>query len=117
MSIWRKLTGGLAVYDPRKPIGPDDLFPEEPAHPAPRIVRFLAADDSPRIGVVLESAQGRPRRILDLTARHGVGSGFMDLRRPSESYRKHLEQHRHAFGFVAPGDRVSGWITGLGRQE
>jgi 2-keto-4-pentenoate hydratase/2-oxohepta-3-ene-1,7-dioic acid hydratase in catechol pathway len=39
------------------------------------------------------------------------------LRRPSESYRRHLEEHRHAFGFLAPGDRVSGWITGLGRQE
>jgi 2-keto-4-pentenoate hydratase/2-oxohepta-3-ene-1,7-dioic acid hydratase in catechol pathway len=79
MSIWRKLASGLAVHDPRKPIGPDDLFPEERAHPAPRIVRFLADDDSPRIGVVLDSAQGRPRRILDLTARHGVGPGFMDL--------------------------------------
>jgi 2-keto-4-pentenoate hydratase/2-oxohepta-3-ene-1,7-dioic acid hydratase in catechol pathway len=39
------------------------------------------------------------------------------LRWPSETYRRHLEQHRHAFGFLAPGDRVSGWITGLGKQE
>jgi hypothetical protein len=39
------------------------------------------------------------------------------LRWPSEDYRRHLEEHRHAFGFLSPGDRVSGWITGLGRQE
>jgi 2-keto-4-pentenoate hydratase/2-oxohepta-3-ene-1,7-dioic acid hydratase in catechol pathway len=39
------------------------------------------------------------------------------LRWPSEDYRRHLEHHRHAFGFLSPGDRVSGWITGLGRQE
>jgi 2-keto-4-pentenoate hydratase/2-oxohepta-3-ene-1,7-dioic acid hydratase in catechol pathway len=39
------------------------------------------------------------------------------LRWPSEDYRRHLEAHRHAFGFLSPGDRVSGWITGLGRQE
>ena len=39
------------------------------------------------------------------------------LRWPSEDYRRHLEAHRHAFGFLSRGDRVSGWITGLGRQE
>jgi 2-keto-4-pentenoate hydratase/2-oxohepta-3-ene-1,7-dioic acid hydratase in catechol pathway len=39
------------------------------------------------------------------------------LRWPSEDYRRHLEEHRHAFGFLSPGDQVSGWITGLGRQE
>jgi hypothetical protein len=38
------------------------------------------------------------------------------LRWPSEDYRRHLEDHRHAFGFLSPGDQVSGWITGLGRQ-
>ena len=42
---------------------------------------------------------------------------FRYLRWPSEAYRRHLESHRHAFGFLSPGDRVSGWITGLGRQE
>jgi hypothetical protein len=36
---------------------------------------------------------------------------------PSDGYRRHLEDHRHVFGFLSPGDRVSGWITGLGRQE
>jgi 2-keto-4-pentenoate hydratase/2-oxohepta-3-ene-1,7-dioic acid hydratase in catechol pathway len=46
-----------------------------------------------------------------------VLSSVRHLRRPSENYRRHLEHHRHAFGFLAPGDRVSGWITGLGRQE
>lgn len=39
------------------------------------------------------------------------------LRWPSDDYRRHLEAHRHAFGFLSAGDRVSGWITGLGRQE
>ncbi len=39
------------------------------------------------------------------------------LRWPSEDYRRHLLDHRHAFGFLSPGDRVSGWITGLGRQN
>lgn len=79
MAIWPRLLGRLAVHDPRRPIGPDHLFPEDGAHPAPRIVRFLARDDSPRIGVVLESVAGQPRRILDLTARHGVGPGLIDL--------------------------------------
>jgi hypothetical protein len=39
------------------------------------------------------------------------------LRSPSLLYQQHLERHRCAFGFLAPGDRVSSWITGLGRQE
>ena len=39
------------------------------------------------------------------------------LRWPSDDYRRHLEEHRHAYGFLSPGDRVTGWITGLGRQE
>jgi hypothetical protein len=39
------------------------------------------------------------------------------LRWPSEAYRQHLDDHRQAFGFLSTGDRVSGWITGLGRQE
>lgn len=39
------------------------------------------------------------------------------LRWPSEDYRRHLHEHRHAFGFLSPGDRVSGWITGLGCQD
>lgn len=79
MAIWPKLAGRLAVHDPRRPIGPDDLFPEDGAHAAPRIARFLARDGSPRIGVVLESSQGLPRRVLDLTARHGLGPGFVEL--------------------------------------
>ena len=80
MAIWHKLVGRLAVHDPRRPVGPDDLFPQEGAGArAPRIVRFLTRDGSPRIGVVLESSQGLPRRVLDLTARHGLGPGFIDL--------------------------------------
>jgi len=43
--------------------------------------------------------------------------GLRYLRWPSEDYSRHLHQHREAFGFLSPGDRVSGWITGLGRQE
>jgi 2-keto-4-pentenoate hydratase/2-oxohepta-3-ene-1,7-dioic acid hydratase in catechol pathway len=43
--------------------------------------------------------------------------GLRHGRWPSEDYRRHLHQHRHAFGFLSPGDRVSGWITGLGRQD
>ena len=69
----------LAVHDPRRPIGPDDLFPEEGGHAAPRIARFLASDGSPRIGVVVESWQGLPLRVLDLTARYGLGPGFVEL--------------------------------------
>ncbi len=258
MAIWPKLTARLAIHDPRQPIGPDDLLAEDGAHAVPRIVRFLASDGSPRIGVVRESSQGLPRRVVDLTARHGVGPGLLDffrasglqlaeralesqsaagadrnevtlapeelptrllspididaaqiqrgerlvvgfgltfrshraetgggrpfvfpkpavpsgayasvaagrndsvallgrrvlpagsllltgtpggtairapsradqvrlvlrsvrhLRWPSEDYRRHLEDHRHAFGFLSPGDRVTGWTTGLGRQE
>lgn len=79
MAIWPKLAGQLAVHDPRRPMGPDDLFPEDGAHVVPRIVRFLGRDGSPRIGVVLESHQGLPRRVLDLTARHGLGPGFVEL--------------------------------------
>jgi 2-keto-4-pentenoate hydratase/2-oxohepta-3-ene-1,7-dioic acid hydratase in catechol pathway len=71
--------GRLRVHDPRRPIGPDDLFPGDGAHTAPRIARFLARDGSPRIGLVLESFEGRPRRLLDLTARHGLGPGLLDL--------------------------------------
>jgi 2-keto-4-pentenoate hydratase/2-oxohepta-3-ene-1,7-dioic acid hydratase in catechol pathway len=79
MEIWRQLMGRLAVHDPRRPIGPDDLFPHEHAHAIPRIVRFLSRNGERRIGVVLESSEGLPRRILDLTARHGVGPGFLDF--------------------------------------
>jgi 2-keto-4-pentenoate hydratase/2-oxohepta-3-ene-1,7-dioic acid hydratase in catechol pathway len=79
MAIWPKLAGRLAVHDPRQPVGPDDLFPEDGGHPATRIVRFLAPDGSPRIGVVLEAFRGQPRRICDLTSRHGLGPGFVDF--------------------------------------
>jgi 2-keto-4-pentenoate hydratase/2-oxohepta-3-ene-1,7-dioic acid hydratase in catechol pathway len=71
------LAGRLAVHDPRRPIGADDLFPAEESHTAPRIARFLAGDGSPRIGLVLESVEGLPRRLLDLTARHGLGPGLL----------------------------------------
>jgi 2-keto-4-pentenoate hydratase/2-oxohepta-3-ene-1,7-dioic acid hydratase in catechol pathway len=101
MSIWPKLLGRPAVHDPRRPLGPDDLFPEEGAHPAPRIVRFLARDDSPRIGIVLASAQGQPRRILDLTARHGVGPGLVDLVGAGGLKLAEQELERHA---AAPDD-------------
>ena len=69
----------LGVHDPRRPIGPDDLFPEPHVHTAPRVARFVARDGSPRIGLVLQSSEGLPRRLLDLTARHGLGPGLMDL--------------------------------------
>ncbi|HXU03731.1 MAG TPA: fumarylacetoacetate hydrolase family protein [Polyangia bacterium] len=69
----------LAVHDPRRPIGPDDLFPDDPAHPIPRIVRFLGTDGSPRIGVVRVSVQGLPRHVIDLTGRHGLGPGLLDF--------------------------------------
>lgn len=70
--------GRLRIHDPRRPIGPDDLFPEDGAHHvARRIARFLARDGSPRIGLVLASFQGLPRRLLDLTARHGLGPGLL----------------------------------------
>jgi len=74
------LTGRLGVHDPRRPIGPDDLVPDDGGHTtAPRIARFLARDGTARIGVVLESVDGLPRRILDLTARHGLGPGLLDF--------------------------------------
>ena len=79
MPIWPKLATQLAVHDPRQAIGPDDLFPEDGGHAVPRIVRFLAGDGSPHIGVVLESSRGLPRRVLDLTERHGFGSGLLDF--------------------------------------
>lgn len=75
----RTLAGSLRVVDPRKPIGPDDLFPDDRAPTAPRIARFLGADGAPRIGIVLESSEGVPRRILDLTTDYGVGPGLMDF--------------------------------------
>lgn len=71
------LAGQLAVHDPRRPIGPDDLYPAQDYQSAPRIARFLADDRSPRIGLVLESVEGLPRRLLDLTARHGLGPGLL----------------------------------------
>jgi 2-keto-4-pentenoate hydratase/2-oxohepta-3-ene-1,7-dioic acid hydratase in catechol pathway len=67
----------LSVHDPRRPIGPDDLTAEEGAPGVLRIVRFLADDGGPRIGVVLESRQGLPRRVLDLSARHGLDPGLV----------------------------------------
>lgn len=73
------LTGRLGVHDPRRPIGPDDLVPDDGGHTAPRIARFLARDGTARIGVVLESVEGVPRRLLDLTARHGLGPGLLDF--------------------------------------
>lgn len=73
------LGGELAVHDPRRPLGPDDLFPDDAGHTAPRIVRFLARDGSAHIGIVLQSVRGLPRRILDLTARHGLGPGLLEL--------------------------------------
>lgn len=73
------LAGRLGVHDPRRPIGADDLFPAEAGHTAPRIARFLGGDGSPRIGLVLESAEGLPRRLLDLTARHRLGPGLLDF--------------------------------------
>ena len=73
------LAGRLGVHDPRQPIGPDDLFPEPRTHTAPRIARFLARDGSPRIGLVLKSIEGLPRRMLDLTAQYGLGPSLVDM--------------------------------------
>jgi 2-keto-4-pentenoate hydratase/2-oxohepta-3-ene-1,7-dioic acid hydratase in catechol pathway len=81
------LAGRLAVHDPRQPIGPDDLFPDDEGHAAPRIARFLGRDGAPHLALVLESVEGLPRRLLDLTARHGssprllefVAAGGLDL--------------------------------------
>jgi 2-keto-4-pentenoate hydratase/2-oxohepta-3-ene-1,7-dioic acid hydratase in catechol pathway len=79
MAIWPNLAARLAVHDPRQAIGPDDLFPEDGAHAVPRIVRFLAVDGAPHIGVVLASVQGLPRCVIDLTARHGLGPGLLEF--------------------------------------
>jgi len=101
MAIWPRPAMQLAVHDPRKPLAADHLFPEDSARPAPRIVRFLARDDSPRIGVVLESVQGQPRRILDLTARHSVGPGLVDLVRAGGFTLAEREMERYT---AAPDD-------------
>ncbi len=69
----------MRVHDPRRHIGPDDLFAEEDVPTAPRIARFVAGDGAPRIGLVLQSSAGLPRRLLDLTARHGLGPGLLAL--------------------------------------
>ena len=69
----------LRVHDPRQSIGPDDLLPQEGVHTAPRIARFVARDGSPRIGLVVKSFEGLPRRLIDLTARHGLGPGLLDF--------------------------------------
>lgn len=94
----RRLTDGLGVFDPRQPIGPDDLFPEEETNPAPRIARFLAADGSSSIGLVLESSEGVPRRLLDLTARHGLGPGLLEFVAAGgfEVAERELEHHEPA---------------------
>ena len=72
-----------SVHDPRRPLGPDHLFPEDsrddgPGH-VPRIARFLGRDGTPRIGLVVETSEGLPRRLLDLTARHGLGPGLLEM--------------------------------------
>ena len=74
----RALARELAVIDPRRPIGPDDLFPEDES-PAPRLVRFLSDEGLPHFGLVLESHRGVPRKLLDLTTRHGLGPGLLEL--------------------------------------
>lgn len=74
----KSVAAGLGVFDPRQPIGPDDLFPEDGPATAPRIARFRAADGTPHLGLVLESSEGVPRRLLDLTLRHGLGSGLLE---------------------------------------
>jgi len=73
--FWRR----PAVHDPRRPLGPDDLIPEDGPGHVPRIVRFLAHDGTPRIGLVVESSGGLPRRLLDLTARHRLGPGLLEM--------------------------------------
>lgn len=77
IGLW--LAEQLEVHDPRQSIGPDDLFPEQRVHTAPRIARFLSRDGLPRIGLVLRSSDGLPRRLLDLTSRHGLGPGLLEL--------------------------------------
>jgi len=69
----------MRVHDPRQAIGPDDLFAEAPVPTAPRLARFLSGDGAPRIGLVLQSTEGLPRRLLDLTGRHGLGPGLLAL--------------------------------------
>ena len=73
------LAGRLAVHDPRRAIGPDDLFPGDEAHTAPRIARFLGRDGAPHVALVLESVGGLPRRLLDLTARHGSSPRIVEF--------------------------------------
>src|SRR5262245_11919485 len=107
MAIWRRLTGRLAVRDPRRPIGPDDLFGREPAHLAPRIVRFLSPDGSPRIGVVLESSRGLPRRILDLTGRHGLSPSFLAFVRAGGFELAERELERGGAGHGGGADHVT----------
>jgi len=68
----------LAVHDPRRPLGPADLFPADATRSVPRLARFLGRDGAPRLGLVVEEVQGLPRRFLDLTARHGLGPGLLD---------------------------------------
>jgi 2-keto-4-pentenoate hydratase/2-oxohepta-3-ene-1,7-dioic acid hydratase in catechol pathway len=78
-TLVRGAVEGLSVLDPRQPIGPDDLVPEEAHRRVPCVARFLAGDGSTRLGLVLESSGGVPRRVLDLTARHGLGPGLLDF--------------------------------------
>jgi 2-keto-4-pentenoate hydratase/2-oxohepta-3-ene-1,7-dioic acid hydratase in catechol pathway len=76
---WPSRAAGLSIHDPRRPIGPDDLTAQD-GHPGiPRIVRFLADDGKPRIGLVLESTEGRPRRVLDLGTRRGLDAGLVEF--------------------------------------
>jgi 2-keto-4-pentenoate hydratase/2-oxohepta-3-ene-1,7-dioic acid hydratase in catechol pathway len=85
----------LRVHDPRRAIGPDDLFPGEGGHGAPRIARFLGKDGAPRIGLVLESVEGLPRRLIDLTARYGLGPGLLDFVRAGGFERAESELERY----------------------
>lgn len=75
-------TGGarsprLAIPNPRRLLGPDDLQPHEGGYGIPRIVRFVANDESPHLGLVLESRTGVPVRLLDLSSRYGYGPSFL----------------------------------------
>jgi hypothetical protein len=91
---------------PRRPSLADQRRARWPARPAggqPAVDRHAGRNGDPR-----SEPRGSVRLVLR-SVRH--------LRWPSEDYRRHLEDHRHAFGFLSPGDRVTGWITGLGRQE
>jgi 2-keto-4-pentenoate hydratase/2-oxohepta-3-ene-1,7-dioic acid hydratase in catechol pathway len=96
----------LSVHDPRRPLGPGDLTPDEGPSAVPRIVRFVANDGTPRIGLVLEAVQGRPRRILDLTARHRLGPGLLELVDAGGFEIAARELERYASG-----------ITGTAREE